>query len=301
MQRELVVLVDRDSVDALSDALIDAGALSVSVEDADADGEAETPLYGEPGHAPAQSAWRRNWLTFMVDENADAAVLLAAAAAAIGQPAPAIVAAREVGDADWVRLTQAQFPPTRIGERLWVVPTWHEPPDPAAINIRLDPGVAFGTGTHPTTRLCLRWLAQADLADARVLDYGCGSGILAIAAARLGAREVVGTDIDAQALAAARANSEINRAEVRYTEPQQVGSAYDVILANILANPLKILAPTLLARLAPAGRIVLSGILDRQAEDIIDTYAALCGDLELKVWDRDEGWSCVVGARSGRG
>ena len=302
MQRELVLLVDRNIVDALSDALIDAGALSVSVEDADADGETETPLYGEPGHAPAQSAWRRNRLTLMVDGNADAARLLAAAATAIGQPVPEAVAARDVDDVDWVRLTQAQFQPTRISERLWVVPTWHQPPDPAAINIRLDPGVAFGTGTHPTTRLCLRWLAQADLADARVLDYGCGSGILAIAAAKLGARDVVGTDIDVQALAAARANSAINHAEVRYTEPQQVGDGvYDVILANILASPLKILAPTLIAQLAPAGRIVLSGILDRQAEDVIETYAALCDDIALGVWDRDEGWSCVVGARPGRG
>ncbi len=299
MQREAVVIVDEDCVDALSDALLDAGALSVAVEDADADLETEQPLFGEPGFEPARPGWRRNRLIFMVDAAADAQALLATAAAAIGRAAPAIVATREFGDADWVRRTQAQFAPTRISARLWIVPTWHEPPDPNAINIRLDPGVAFGTGTHPTTRLCLSWLEQAELANARVLDYGCGSGILAIAAAKLGAREVVGTDIDPQALAAARANSEINRVAARYTAPQELGSGeYDVILANILANPLLILAPALVARLAAGGRVVLSGILERQARQVIDTYARLSRDLALEVWRSEDGWSCIVGARA---
>ena len=302
MQREVVVIVDADSAAALSDALLDAGALSVAVEDADADQDTEQPLYGEPGLEPPQPAWRRNRLIIMVDAAADAAHLLASAAAAIHLDPPAIIAARDVAEADWVRLTQAQFTPTRISEKLWVVPSWHEPPDPAAINLRLDPGVAFGTGTHPTTRLCLAWLAQAQLTGARVLDYGCGSGILAIAAAKLGARDVVGTDIDAQALAAARANSAINQVAARYTAAQELGSgAYDVILANILANPLLRLAPALVARLAPGGRIVLSGILERQAQQLIDAYAGLDDDLSLQVWRREDGWSCIVGARAAAG
>ncbi len=298
MQREVVVIVDGDSVDALTDALLDAGALSVAIEDADADQEAESPLYGEPGFEPTRRAWRRSRLVFMVDSCTEVAGLLAAAAEKADRPAPAIAAVREVGDTDWVRQTQAQFPPTRIDERLWIVPTWHEPPDAAAINIRLDPGVAFGTGTHPTTRLCLLWLAQADLRNACVLDYGCGSGILAIAAARLGARAVVGTDIDLLALEAARANSEINHVVARYTAPQELGRGqYDVVLANILANPLLILAPALVERLAPGGCIVLSGILDRQAQQVIDAYAELQVDLSLAVWRSENGWSCVVGMR----
>ncbi len=299
MQREAVVLVDEADVEALSDALFEAGALSVAVEDADADADAELPLYGEPGHEPAQRAWRRNRLTFMTDAAMNPATLLRAAAAAIDRAPPAIVAAREIGPADWVRLTQAQFAPVKISDRLWIVPTWHDPPEPDAINIRLDPGVAFGTGTHPTTRLCLQWLAQAPLDGARVLDYGCGSGILAIAAATLGAREVVGTDIDAQALEAARANSAINAIAARYTAPQGLGrDEFEVILANILAHPLVILAPALVARLARGGRLVLSGILDRQAAQVIDAYASLSTDLSLQVWRSEDGWCCIVGARA---
>jgi ribosomal protein L11 methyltransferase len=196
-----------------------------------------------------------------------------------------------------VRLTQAQFPPTRIGA-LWIVPSWHEPPDPSAINIRLDPGVAFGTGTHPTTRLCLRWLQQHMRHGARVLDYGCGSGVLAIAAAKLGAGEVVGTDIDEQALAAARANSARNAVDALYTAPGELGSGqFDVVLANILANPLRLLAPMLLARVAPGGSIVLSGVLQRQADGLIADYARADRAVRLSVWAADDGWACLSGTR----
>jgi ribosomal protein L11 methyltransferase len=298
VQREVEVIVDGAIVEALSDALIDAGALSVAVEDADANRAGEIPLYGEPGLEPVSRAWCRSRLTFMMDAGDDGASILAAASAAILQPAPAITSVRDVGAADWVRVTQAQFPPMQLDDLLWIVPTWHEPPDPAAINIRLDPGVAFGTGTHPTTRLCLQWLARSDLSHADVLDYGCGSGILAIAAAKLGARTVVGTDIDARALDAARANSAINCVNARYTLPQELGcGTYDVVLANILAMPLLILAPALVARVAPGGHIVLSGILDRQVREVIDTYAGVTDELSLSVWRSEEGWSCVVGAR----
>ncbi|MGE5339076.1 MAG: 50S ribosomal protein L11 methyltransferase [Gemmatimonadota bacterium] len=298
MQREIEIVVDGGIADALSDALLGAGALSVVVEDANAGNAAESPLYGEPGLEPAEPSWPMNRIIFMIDATTRPEPLLEAAAATIGSQTPPITATREVGEADWVRITQAQFTPTQISERLWVVPSWHEPPDPSAITIRLDPGIAFGTGTHPTTRLCLRWLALADLAHARVLDYGCGSGILAIAAAKLGAREVVGTDIDPRALESSRANSLTNRVAARYTDPSELGAGeYDVILANILASPLIVLGPTLVSRLAIGGHIVLSGILDRQAQQVIDTYASLHRGLSLSVWDHDDGWSCVVGRR----
>jgi ribosomal protein L11 methyltransferase len=301
MQREVAVFVDGDIAEALSDALLGVGALAVSLEDADADGIGEAPLYGEPGHEPEVRAWHSNRLAFMVDSRADAGHLLASAAALAGCAAPQIDSVREVGESDWVRLTQSQFPPTRISERLWIVPTWHEPPDASAINIRLDPGVAFGTGTHPTTRLCLAWLARSDLSNASVLDCGCGSGILAIVANKLGARRVDGTDIDPQAVDAARRNGALNAAEVRFIAPEGLGAArYDVVLANILANPLKVLAPALIARLAPAGTLVLSGILDWQAQEIIDLYRSEDRSLTLTVWDRADGWSCVVGTRADR-
>jgi ribosomal protein L11 methyltransferase len=230
----------------------------------------------------------------------DPAQLLAGACESLSIEPPRICGQREVEDEDWVRLTQAQFPPTRIGETLWIVPSWHEPPEPTSINIRLDPGVAFGTGTHPTTRLCLAWLLQNMPRGARVLDYGCGSGVLAIAAARLGARQVIGTDIDEQALDAARANSERNAVDARYTAPDQLPAGqFDVVLANILANPLRLLAPMLLARVAPGGSLVLSGVLQRQADELIAAYAQADRALPLQVWATEEGWTCLAGRRFG--
>jgi ribosomal protein L11 methyltransferase len=298
MQHEVAVIIDGAAAEALSNALLEAGALSVALEDADAAGADEAPLYGEPGLEPDRQAWPLNRLVFMVNPGVDANRMLALASDSAGCPTPRIDSVRSVGDADWVRLTQSQFPPVRISERLWIVPTWHEPPDPTAINIRLDPGVAFGTGTHPTTRLCLNWLAQADLANTCVLDYGCGSGILAIAAKKLGARQVDGTDIDAQALDAARRNSALNGADARFVAPEDLGAArYDVVLANILANPLKVLAPTLIGQLADAGTIVLSGILDRQAQDVIDWYEREDDALQLSLWNGEDGWSCIVANR----
>lgn len=298
--REITLLAGTEVADALSDALLEHGALSVSIEDADADTVDEQPLYGEPGAQPERTGWAHNRVSVLLPTGSDPAQLLAAACEAVSISVPRICGERQVDDADWVRLTQAQFPPTRIGNGLWIVPSWHKPPDPGAVNIRLDPGIAFGTGTHPTTRLCLAWLLQRMPRGARVLDYGCGSGVLAIAAAKLGAREVIGTDIDGQALVAARANSRRNAVDARYTAPEQLPPGpFDVVLANILANPLRLLAPALLARVAPGGWLVLSGVLDRQAEELIGAYAQVDRAVPLDVWATEDGWSCLSGRRRG--
>ncbi|HXF44719.1 MAG TPA: 50S ribosomal protein L11 methyltransferase [Burkholderiaceae bacterium] len=296
MLREVVLQVDGARVEAFADALVAAGALAVSVDDADAHSAAERPLYGEPGIEPAHIGWPASRVVVLLDASTDCTRLLGAAAAGLFDAPPPVLAMRAVEDADWVRLTQTQFPPLRIG-RLWVVPSWHQPPEPEAIVIRLDPGVAFGTGTHPTTRLCLQWLDQNPPAGRRVLDYGCGSGILAIAAAKLGAAYVAATDIDPQALAAARANAAANAVAGDYTAPELLPAApFDVVLANILANPLKLLAPLLVARVAPGGTLVLAGVLERQADEVIDVYTR--AQLALDIWRVEEGWACLAGRRS---
>lgn len=299
MLREVRFRVEAALAETLSDTLLDAGALSVSVEDADADSAGEEPLYGEPGLTPSRHAWRQNRLVVLVDATADIEALIGDAAAAIDADPPVVESIHDVADEDWVRKTQQDFPPVQIGARLWIVPSWHTPPDADAVVIRLDPGVAFGTGSHPTTRLVLQWLDAFPPVGKRVLDYGCGSGILAIAAAKLGARDVFGTDIDPQALAAARANAQSNAAPGVYTAPGDLPSGpFDLVLANILTNPLKMLAPLLLSRVAPRGSIVLAGILDRQADEVIDTYARIDPALRLAPWRTAEGWVCLSGTRS---
>ncbi len=306
MLREVTLLVAEPQAEALSDALLDCGALAVTVEDAHADTEREAPLYGEPGMEPSQHAWPESRLQVLVAPGSDPAQLIAAAAEQCALPVPAIGATRQVEDEDWVRVTQAQFQPTQAGARLWIVPSWHAPPDPDALNIRIDPGVAFGTGTHPTTRLCLAWLEENLRPGDRVLDYGCGSGILAIAAARLGAGAVHGVDIDAQAVRAAHQNSlanEVDPQAARYTAPADLAPVstphgrFDVVLANILANPLKLLAPALLDRVAPGGALVLAGLLERQADELVALYRAIDPGVALAVWGTLDGWSCLAGRR----
>ncbi|MBK6600338.1 MAG: 50S ribosomal protein L11 methyltransferase [Betaproteobacteria bacterium] len=295
----LALAFDADAAhaDAWGDALLDAGALSVDLADPHADTTTESPLYGEPGE-PAETRWPVCTLTALFAGGADVTAALAAAAAAVGRPSPPC-AVREVAEQDWVRLTQAQFVPLRIADRLWIVPSWCEPVDPAALNLVVDPGLAFGTGSHPTTRLCLQWLAGELVAGESVLDYGCGSGILAVAAARLGAGTVVGVDVDPQAIAASEANAAGNRASARFVLPEALAAsglgAFDVVVANILTNPLRLLAPALARRVRPGGRIVLSGILAPQADDVIAAY----GDwFTISVWKADDGWVALAGTRS---
>lgn len=289
----IVELAEADA-DAFGDALLAAGALAVSVEDADAGTASERPIFGEPGAAP-EGGWTRNTLRALVAADADVDALLTAAARTMGWPAAPARRIESVPDEDWVRATQSQFEPIRVSERLWIVPTWHTAPDAAALNIVLDPGLAFGTGSHPTTRLCLRWLESRVAGGEAVLDYGCGSGILAIAAAKLGAAEVTGIDIDPEAVRAARANAAANAVRARFAGTDEaLPPPADLVVANILASPLKLLAPLLAAQTRPGGRLVLAGLLDAQSDDVAAAYAPW---FETAVFDRAEGWTALEGVR----
>jgi ribosomal protein L11 methyltransferase len=293
--RELIVELDRTRAEALSDTLMELGALSVSVEDADADTPDEQPLFGEPGLTPDQTAWQRSRVIALLAPEVDPAVLAAAAANAVGLAAIPAFQVREVADEDWVRLTQSQFEPISIGKRIWVVPSWHDAPDPQALILELDPGLAFGTGSHPTTRLCMEWLEASVAPGQSLLDYGCGSGILAILAKKCGAAPVVGIDIDPQAVESARQNSERNHAEVDYALPDHCPEGqFDVVVANILSNPLKLMASMLCAKVKPGGRIALSGVLARQAEEVAQAYRPW---VEIGVWRELDGWVCLTGVK----
>jgi len=284
---ELSLLCSQDQVEILSDALMALDALSVSVEDADAHTDQEQALFGEPGMpAPAQ-AWLRSQMIALFADQA-----LAEHAARILKlqdffDNASLLRIAEVPPQDWVRLTQSQFEPVEITSDLWVVPSWHEAPAQALQVIRLDPGLAFGTGTHPTTRMCLRWIALHLHKGCRVLDYGCGSGILAIGAALCGAAEVDAVDIDADAVTAAQANALANHVSINTGLPDLAQGPYGLVVANILAAPLKVLAPLLCAHVAQGGHLLLAGILSRQIEEIQQAYAPF---LQLQVADTQDGW-----------
>lgn len=291
----LELVLDAAAAEALGDALMGAGALSVSVEDADAGTAAEQPLFGEPGAMPEREAWGRSVLRALFERDVEVAAIVAAAAREAGLRATPAWRVTPVADADWVRLTQSQFDPIRISERLWIVPTWHSPPDPSAINLVLDPGVAFGTGAHATTRLCLRWLEASIRGGEDVLDYGCGSGILAIAAMKLGARSAVGVDIDPAAVTQARANARANEVAAEFVAADAaIDVGADLVVANILANPLKLLAPALSRHVRAGGRLALAGLLAEQAEEVSACYRP---DFELDVVAVDEGWALLAGTR----
>ena len=287
---ELILLAPVDQVETVSDALDALDALSVSVEDADAHTDAEQALFGEPDMPPPKAGWERSRVVSLFDSEAlarDAAGLLSAQDFFEGCQ---VVAIQAVADQDWVRLTQSQFAPVEITPEFWIVPTWHEPPAQATQVIRLDPGLAFGTGTHPTTRMCLRWLAaqgEAGKALGRVLDYGCGSGILAIGAAKFGASGIDAVDIDDAAVQSTLANAEANHVALNAGLPDKVDGLYQTVLANILATPLKVLAPLLCSRVVPGGSLVLAGILERQADELKAAYAPYC---QLNVSDQEDGW-----------
>lgn len=290
----LSIQADAIYAEALSDALLAHGALSVDMLDADADTPDEQAIFGEPGE-PTSAVWQHNQVNALFESDAPVADIFHACCAHLGiSPLPQYQITR-LEESDWVRLTQAQFDPIRISTRLWIVPTWHTPVDPAAINIALDPGLAFGTGSHPTTRLCLRWLDNQLQGGERVLDYGCGSGILAIAAMKLGAQSAVGVDVDAQAVQSSIDNSLINHVVAKFSLPGEVAlGQYDVVVANILTNPLRALAPLLAGATKTGGRIVLSGVLGEQAEDVTQIYGQW---FEMEVPQIEDGWACLSGVK----
>ncbi|MBW8829874.1 MAG: 50S ribosomal protein L11 methyltransferase [Burkholderiales bacterium] len=297
---ELLLMAPEDTVETVSDALsFELNALSVSVEDADADTGAERALFGEPGMPAPRGGWQRSVLRALFQtevEATEAATLLLAQDWASDVHVQSL---SKVEDQDWVRLTQSQFAPVEITPTFWIVPSWHAPPVAAQKVIRLDPGLAFGTGTHPTTRMCLRWIAwQSAVRSARwtrVLDYGCGSGILAIGAALHGAREIDAVDIDPAAVESTLANAKANGVQLSAGLPDAAVGNYPLVLANILATPLKLLAPLLCGHLADGGDLVLAGILERQADELMEAYAPWC---RLEVSDTEDGWILMTAQKA---
>jgi ribosomal protein L11 methyltransferase len=280
-----------DQVDAVSDELLELGAFSVDVADADAETDSEHPIFAEPGEAH-HSSWQRNVLTALFNPNHTPSLdpIVAHLLTEHAVPLDAIKTFT-VAEQDWVRLTQSQFGVIEIDPRLAIVPSWEAAPGQHAICLRLDPGLAFGTGSHPTTSLCLRWLLSLQLANKTVIDYGCGSGILAIAAAKMGAASVSGLDIDLNAVRAAKDNAERNQAKGVFVDASHKGlGQFDVVVANILANPLCVLAPSLAQLMKPQAVIALSGILATQAEMVIAAYSPW---VKLTVWGQTEDWVCL--------
>lgn len=298
---ELSLMCPEDRVEEVSDALDALDALSVSVEDADAQTDAEQALFGEPGMPPPKDGWQRSRVVALfASETAarEAEQLLAVQDFFAGC---VVLGLSRVPEQDWVRLTQSQFAPVDITPDFWIVPTWHELPPQARRSIRLDPGLAFGTGTHPTTRMCLRWIARRGAASAqtenplgRVLDYGCGSGILAIGAAKFGAIDIDAVDIDPAAVESTVLNAQANGVQLHAGLPDKAQGLYDTVLANILATPLKVLAPLLCSYVGEGGHLVLAGILERQAQELQEAYVPW---IHLEVADAEDGWILMTATR----
>ncbi len=294
---EVVLEVNYAQTVPFSDALLEAGAMAVTVEDADEGTDAERPIFGEPGADSDEHVWQRSRVIALIGADMDVERMIALAAKESGMDASPPFLVQHVPAKDWVRETQAQFDPIHIGKNIWVVPSWHEPPGSNGIVLQLDPGLAFGTGSHPTTRLCLEWLEENVAQGNAVLDYGCGSGILAIAAFKLGATSLDGVDIDPQAIATAKENAAENQCDIAFYLPdtysgQAENRQYDIVVANILSGPLQQLAPTIASRLKPGGKLVLSGILDWQENDVISAYAPW---LALSPYQYLDGWVALSG------
>lgn len=289
-----VIPVEGTLADRLSDALLAAGALSASIEDAKGGAFDENPIYAEPGEVNS-ALWSDCVVVALFQPTVAVDQLIESAAHSVAMAPPSNVRLDKVEEQDWVRITQQQFAPIQVSRRLWIVPSWSVAPDPAAINLHLDPGQAFGTGSHPTTQLCLRWLDENVRGGETVMDYGCGSGILAIAAVKLGAARACGTDIDPIAVQVAQDNARANHVAIEFRIPDSLPVIEaDVTIANILANPLKVLAPLLTGLTRPGGALILSGILEEQAQDMIECYRP---GVELEVWAKEEGWVALAGTR----
>ena len=291
--QQITINVNDAVAERLADALMEHGALSAAIEDAYAGTENEQAIFGEPG-MPTEQIWQQSKVIALFGENDDAAAMIQAASQACGLKDLAYTS-EILADQDWVRLTQAQFDPIQISERLWITPSWHEAPNSNAVNLQLDPGLAFGTGSHPTTRLCLKWLDTQLKGSESVLDYGCGSGILTIAALKLGAGSAVGVDIDEQAIRASRDNAAQNNVDAQFYLPDGLPQGqFDIVVANILANPLRMLGEMLAARTKQGGRIVLSGLLDEQVEELSGIYRQW---FDIEPAEIDEGWARLSGVK----
>lgn len=291
---ELALICPEADVETVSDALMEIEALAVSVEDADADTDAERALFGEPGMPAPKPGWERSVVKALFPSEADATEAATLLLAQDWAAEVHVQAVQAVPEQDWVRLTQSQFAPVEITPEFWIVPSWHETPAQATKVMRLDPGLAFGTGTHPTTRMCLRWIAGRQQAWPRVLDYGCGSGILAIGAGLLGASGIDAVDIDPAAIVSTQANAAANSVRLTAGMPEAAQGVYPLVIANILASPLKLLAPLLCAHVAPGGHLILAGILARQADELKAAYAPW---LALSVSDTEDGWILMTAQR----
>ncbi|MBU4518048.1 MAG: 50S ribosomal protein L11 methyltransferase [Gammaproteobacteria bacterium] len=292
---ELVLLAPEAAVEMVSDALVALDALSVSVEDADALTPSEQALFGEPGMPAPKAGWNSSRVVALFQTETEAREAAALLVVQDFFEGCEVLGVQAVIEQDWVRLTQSQFDPVEITPTFWIVPSWHEPPAEALQVIRLDPGLAFGTGTHPTTRMCLRWTARQGAQGQRVLDYGCGSGILAIGAAKHGAREIDAVDIDPAAVEATRLNAAANHAQLNAGLPDRALGEYDLVLANILATPLKVLAPLLCSHVREGGHLVLAGILARQADELREAYAPW---VTLSVSDEEDGWILMTAVKA---
>ncbi|WP_312375095.1 50S ribosomal protein L11 methyltransferase [Stutzerimonas nitrititolerans] len=287
---QLRLAIAPEQASTLEDALLGVGAVSVTFMDAE-----DQPIF-EPdlGTTPL---WSKTHLLALFEADVDESNLLAHLQLLAGGELPDYQLER-IEDQDWERSWMDNFQPMRFGRRLWIVPSWHAAPEPDAVNLLLDPGLAFGTGTHPTTALCLEWLDEQDLRGQQVIDFGCGSGILAIAALLLGAEQAIGTDIDPQALEASRDNAGrngIDPARFPLYLPEQLPAAQaDMVVANILAGPLVALAPQITALVKPGGRLALSGVLAEQAEEV---RAAYRDTFDLDPTEEKDGWVRISGVR----
>lgn len=291
--QQITIAVNESIAEPLSDSLIEHGALSAAIEDAYAGTSNEQPIFGEPG-MPTDQLWQKSKVIALFDKHTDIDPIVSAAAADCGIETPPYEVVL-LPEQDWVRLTQSQFDPIQISERLWVIPSWHEAPNSGTINLQLDPGLAFGTGSHPTTHLCLQWLDNNLKGGESVLDYGCGSGILAIAALKLGAASATGVDIDEQAIRSSRDNAAQNQVDAQFYLSEDLPEGqFDVVVANILANPLRMLGEMLAKRTRQGGRIVLSGILEEQVEEMSGIYGQW---FDLQPAKLDEGWACLSGIK----
>ena len=291
--QQITITVNDHLAERLADALMEHGALSAAIEDAYAGTENEQAIFGEPG-MPAEQIWQQSKVIALFGEHDEAAAAVKAAAQECGLK-DLSYDSETLEDQDWVRLTQSQFDPIQISERLWITPSWHKAPAGNAVNLQLDPGLAFGTGSHPTTRLCLKWLDTQLKGGESVLDYGCGSGILTIAALKLGAGSAVGVDIDEQAIRASNDNAAQNDVQAHFYLPDGLPQGqFDVVVANILANPLRMLGEMLAARTKQGGRIVLSGLLAEQSEELGEIYSQW---FDIEPAETEEGWARLSGVK----